>query len=122
MNEGAHGLLTRSLTKLADKHKAALISAIEEVVMPSDDTNPGTNTTFEVCDSDLTTELGTDLASELLGRHNLSDAGEGVMANYESVSSIGNEVENAFVELHESKMESNGGVRILLEYVWLMVC
>ena len=52
----AHGLLTRSLTKLADEHKAALISAIEEVVMPTDDTNPGTNTTFEVCDSVLTTE------------------------------------------------------------------
>ena len=44
------------------------------------------------------------------------------MANYESVSSIGKEVEIEVVELHESKMESNGGVRILLVYVWLMVC
>ena len=42
----AHGLLTRSLTKLADKHKAALISAIEEVVMTTDDAIPSTNTTF----------------------------------------------------------------------------
>ena len=38
----AHGLLIRSLTKLADKHKAALISAIEEVVMTTDDANPST--------------------------------------------------------------------------------
>ena len=50
------------------------------------------------------------LASELLGRHNLSDAGEAVVDNYESVSSIGNEVEIAVVELHESKIESNGGI------------
>ena len=66
-------------------------------------------------------DRGSDLASEPLGRHNLSDAGEVVVDNYESVSSNGNEVKNAVVELHESKIESNGGVRILLVYVWLMV-
>ena len=80
--------------------------------MTTDDTNPGTNTTFEVCDSDLTTGLGTDLASEPLGRHNLSDAGEGVVDNYESVSSIGNEVEEAVIELHERQIENMGCVTI----------
>ena len=41
---------------------------------------------------------------------------------YESVSLIGNEVDDAVVELHESKIENKGGVRDLLIYVWLMVC
>ena len=118
----AHGLLIRSLTKLADKHKAALISAIEEVVMTTDDANPSSNTTYGYVTQTWPLNRGIDLASELLGRHNLSDAGEAVVDNYESVSSIGNEVEIAVVELHESKIESNGGVRILLEYEWLMVC
>ena len=46
MNEGAQGLLTRSLTKFVDKHKAALISAIEEVGMTTDDANRSSNTMY----------------------------------------------------------------------------
>ena len=105
---------------LSDEHKAALITAIEEVVMTTDDAIPSTNTTFGYVSQTWPLNRGSGLASEPLWRHNLSDAGEAVVASvdyYESVSLIGNEVDDAVVELHESKIENKGGVRDLLIYV-----
>ena len=52
--------------KLPDEHKAALISAIEEVVQPADDPKPGTNTTFGNAIQPWPLNRGSDLASEPL--------------------------------------------------------
>ena len=51
---------------LSDEHKAALITAIEEVAKPADGSSPGTNTTNGTAHQPRPQNRGSDLASEPL--------------------------------------------------------
>ena len=65
---------------LSDEHKAALISAIEEVAMPTAHTSPGTNTMRE-CQADLTTESRNWSCQRTALKAQPVDTGEAVVAS-----------------------------------------
>ena len=100
--------------KLSDEHKAALITTIEEVVMPTAHTSPGTNTMRE-CQADLTTESRKWSCQRTALKAQPVDTGEAVVASAdhkELVGFIGNIVEEGVIELHNRQIENMGCITI----------
>ena len=95
---------------LSDEHKAALITEIEDVFMPTAHTSPGTNTMRE-CQADLTTESRKWSCQRTALKAQPVDTGEAVVAStdqYELVGFNGNEIEGAVVELHRRLEKISG--------------
>ena len=98
---------------LFDEHKAALITEIEEVVMPTAHTSPGTNTMRE-CQADLTTESRKWSYQRTALKAQPVDTGDAVVASVdhnELVGFIGNEVEKSVIKLHEWQIENKRDLR-----------
>ena len=73
---------------LSDEHKAALITVIEDVFMPTAHTSPGTNTMRE-CQADLNTESRMWSCQRTALKTQPVDRGDAVVASTDHNESVG---------------------------------